>query len=230
MKQTNRGETMERIAKYMLKPFVLFICFYLVSCATITVNVYFPAEEVRDAYSSLEEEFLEQDDEDGSNSEQTPETQTVKPTPMPQSRNVYPDKPTLSETKVIVIKREISFDFGNYAWAQGNISQQIAKKIRAMPQVINAYKSRAKRQDVIDNLLSQKKVVEGNQGLLVKKGILTPQETKAFNAENGDRKTIIRGMARAIVEINNLDPTAENINKVLPEAARQFASVRRSGG
>ena len=36
----------------------LALCFYLVSCATITVNVYFPAEEVRDAYSSLEEEFL----------------------------------------------------------------------------------------------------------------------------------------------------------------------------
>ena len=219
---------MDRIAKYMLKPFVLFICFYLVACATITVNVYFPAEEVRDAYSSLEEEFLDQNGEDGSNSEQTPETQTVSPTPKPQSRNVYPDEPAISDTKVVVIKREISLDFSNYAWAQGNISQQIAQKIRAMPEVINAYKSRAKRQDAIDSLLSQKKVVEGTQGLLVKKASLTADETKAFNAENADRKTIIQGMARAIVEINNLDPTPENINKVLPEAARQFASVRRS--
>ncbi len=219
---------MDRIAKYILKPFVLFICFYLVSCATITVNVYFPAEEVRDAYSSLEEEFLEQDGEDASNSEQTPESQTVQPTPKPQSRNVYPDGPAVSETKVVVIKREISLDFSNYAWAQGNISEQIAQKIRAMPEVINAYKSRAKRKNIINSLLSQKKVVEGSQGLLVKKGSLTASETKAFNAENVDRKTIIQGMARAIVEINNLDPTPENINKVLPEAARQFASVRRS--
>ncbi|MCK5392530.1 MAG: hypothetical protein KAJ31_08880 [Deltaproteobacteria bacterium] len=230
MKQTNRGETMERIAKYMLKPFVLFICFYLVSCATITVNVYFPAEEVRDAYSSLEEEFLEQDADDGSNSEQTPDTQTVQPTPKPQSRNIYPDEPVISEKKVVVIKRKISLDFSNYAWAQGNISQQIAKKIRGMPEVISAYKSRAKRQDVIDPLLSQKKVVEGTQGLLVKKGSLTAAETKAFNAENADRKTIIQGMARAIVEINNLDPTPENIDKVRPEAARQFANFRRSEG
>jgi len=219
---------MDRIAKYMLKPFVLFICFYLVSCATITVNVYFPAEEVRDAYSSLEEEFLEQDGEDAANSEQTPESQTVQPTPKPQSRNVYPDEPAVSETKVVVIKREISLDFSNYAWAQGNISEQIAQKIRAMPEVINAYESRAKRKNIINSLLSQKKVVEGSQGLLVKKGSLTASETKAFNAENADRKTIIQGMARAIVEINNLDPTPENINKVLPEAARQFASVRRS--
>ena len=78
MKQINRGEIMERIAINILKPFVLFICFYLVSCATITVNVYFPAEEVRDAYSSLEEEFLEQDGEDGSNSEQSPESSNSK--------------------------------------------------------------------------------------------------------------------------------------------------------
>jgi len=210
----------------IIKPLVLFTCFLIVSCATITVNVYFPAEEVRDAYSSLEEEFLEQDED----TDQTPETQTVSPTPEPQSKNIYPEEPTISETKVVVIKREISLDFSNYAWAQGNISQQIAQKIRAMPQVINAYKSRGKRQDVIDQMVSQGKVAEGSQGLLVKKGSLSPSETQAFNAENADRKTIIQGMARAIVEINNLDPTPENINKVLPEAARQFASVRRSGG
>ncbi len=219
---------MEKLASNIIKPLVLSICFLVVSCATITVNVYFPAEEVRDAYSSLEEEFLEQDAEDNSSTDQAPETQTVSPTPKPQSKNIYPDQPALSETKVVVIKREISLDFSNYAWAQGNISQQIAQKIRAMPQVINAYKSRAKRQGVIDQMLSQKKVVEGSQGLLVQKTSLTSSETQAFNDENADRKTIIQGMARAIVEINNLDPTPENINKVLPEAARQFATVRRS--
>ncbi len=80
----------------------------------------------------------------------------------------------------------------------------------------------------INQMISQNKVTEGSQGLLVKKTTLNPSETSAFNAENADRKIIIQGMARAIVEINNLDPTPENINKVLPEAARQFASVRRS--
>ncbi len=219
---------MEKVTMIIVKPLVLLLCFLIVSCATITVNVYFPAEEVRDAYSSLEEEFLEQDDEDASSTDDTSDTQTVTPTPKPQSRGVYPDEPTLSEKKVVVIKREISIDFSNYAWAQGNISQQIAQKIRAMPDVINAYKARAQRQDVIDGLLSQGKVAEGSQGLLVKKGSLTASETSAFNAENADRKIIIKGMARAIVEINNLAPTQENIDKVIPEAARQFASVRRS--
>lgn len=211
----------------IIKPFVLIMCFFVVSCATITVNVYFPAEEVRDAYSSLEEEFLQQN-EDESTTDQTPETQTVTPTPEPQSKNIYPEEPTLSDTKVVVIKRQISLDFSNYAWAQGNISQQIAEKIKAMPKVIDAYRSRGKRVNVINQMISQNKVAEGSQGLLVKKTTLNPAETSAFNAENADRKVIIQGMARAIVEINNLDPTPENINKVLPEAARQFASVRRS--
>lgn len=229
MKQIKRGEIMERLAINIVRPLVLTLCFLIVSCATITVNVYFPAEEVRDAYSSLEEEFLEQN-EDSSTTDKDTDSQTVTPTPKPQSKNVYPDEPTVSQTKVVVIKREISLDFSNYAWAQGNISQQIAQKIRAMPQVISAYKSRAKRQDVIDQMLAQNKVAEGSQGLLIQKASLTSAETQAFNAENSDRKIIIQGMARAIVEINNLDPTPENINKVLPEAARQFASVRRSGG
>ena len=227
MKQIKRGEIMDKIVINIAKPLALFMCFLIVSCATITVNVYFPAEEVRDAYSSLEEEFLEQGDDESTN-DQTPSTDTVSPTPEPQSKNIYPDEPVLSDTKVVIIKREISLDFSNYAWAQGNISQQIAQKIRAMPQVIDAYRSRGKRKNVIDQMLSQRKVAEGSQGLLVKKAALNPSETSAFNAENSDRTTIIQGMARAIVEINNLDPTPENINKVLPEAARQFASVKRS--
>ena len=97
-----------------------------------------------------------------------------------------------------------------------------------MPEVIAAYKRRAQRANVINQMLSQGLVAEGSQGLLVKKGTLSTQQTQAFNAENSDRKIIIRGMARAIVEINDIEPTQENIEKVLPEAARQFASVRRS--
>ena len=205
-----------------LKFFLLAASFYAASCATITVNVYFPAEEVREAYSNLEEEFLEEP------APQPTPTPGAKPTPGPQSKYKYPDKPVLSERKVIVLKKEVSLDFGEYAWAQGNIAQQITEKIRSMPDVIEAYKRRSKRLTTIRQMLSQGLVVEGSQGLLVQKGSLTPQQTQAFSAENADRQIIIRGMARAIVEINNIEPTPENIEKVLPEAARQFASVRRS--
>lgn len=205
-----------------LKFLLLAASFYAASCATITVNVYFPAEEVREAYSNLEEEFLEEP------APQPTPAPGAKPTPGPQSKYEYPDKPVLSERKVIVLKKEVSLDFGEYAWAQGNIAQQITEKIRSMPDVIQAYKRRSQRLTTIRQMLSQGLVVEGSQGLLVQKGSLTPDQTQAFSAENADRQIIIRGMARAIVEINNIEPTPENIEKVLPEAARQFASVRRS--
>ena len=205
-----------------LKFLLLAASFYAASCATITVNVYFPAEEVREAYSNLEEEFLEEP------APQPTPAPGAKPTPGPQSKYKYPDKPVLSERKVIVLKKEVSLDFGEYAWAQGNIAQQITEKIRSMPDVIEAYKRRSQRLTTIRQMVSQGLVVEGSQGLLVQKGSLTPDQTQAFNAENADRQIIIRGMARAIVEINNIEPTPENIEKVLPEAARQFASVRRS--
>jgi uncharacterized protein YdbL (DUF1318 family) len=74
---------------------------------------------------------------------------------------------------------------------------------------------------------SQGKVGEGNEGLLVKRGDLEGGETAVVNAENADRETIIRGMAKAIVKINRLDMTPENINRVYPQAAEQFAEVRR---
>ena len=219
---------MNRNILKILQSLLLVFFFYLVSCATITVNVYFPAEEVREAYSSLEEEFLEQGSPEAGGAESAPQPKPV-PSPGPQSRAIYPDEPVLrSETKVIVIKKGFTLDFSNYAWAQGNISEQITQKIRNMPDVVQAYKRRSQRLSVVNNMLSKGLVVEGNQGLLVKSGSLTPEQTQAFNAENSDRQIIIRGMARAIVEINNIDPTPENIEKVLPEATRQFASVRRS--
>lgn len=213
---------MEILKLAHLKFLLLAASFYAASCATITVNVYFPAEEVREAYSSLEEEFLAQPPA------QPAPPPAAKPTPGPQSKASYPDKPVLSERKVIALKKEISLDFGEYAWAQGNIAQQITEKIRNMPDVIAAYKRRSQRLATIRQMVSQGLVAEGDQGLLVQRGSLTPEQTQAFNAENADRSVIIRGMAKAIVEINNIEPTPENIEKVLPEAARQFASVRRS--
>lgn len=213
---------MEILKLAHLKFLLLAASFYAASCATITVNVYFPAEEVREAYSSLEEEFLEQPP-----AQPTP-SPAAKPTPGPQGKKSYPDEPVLSERKVIVLKKEVSLDFGEYAWAQGNIAQQITEKIKSMPDVIDAYKRRSQRLTTVRQMLSQGLVAEGSQGLLVQKGSLTPEQTQAFNTENADRQIIIRGMAKAIVEINNIEPTPENIEKVLPEAARQFASVRRS--
>jgi hypothetical protein len=193
---------------------------YLSSCAIVTVNIYFPAEEVKKSYKSLEEEFVKPPKE-------TPEKAPQKPQGQPQSLRKYPEKPQLESRRIIVLKIRFSIDISTPSWAQGDLSQQIANEIRSMPDVMQAFRNRGKRVSSINNLLSRGKVGEGNKGLLVKRESLTNEEAADFNAENSDREVIIKGMAKAIVKINNLEPTSENINRVLPQAAEQFAAVRR---
>jgi hypothetical protein len=213
------------------KILVLLFCFislpiFIQACATITVNVYFPAEEVREAYISLEEELLKpQEGEEPASGQPPPKKESVAE---PQSQRTYPEKPLLTYRRFITLGRNFSLDLSKLAWAQDNIAREITNKIRNMPEVVKAYQNRGKRLNEISKMLSDHKVGEGNHGLLVARGDLTPQERGAFDAENKDRMVIIDGMARAIVEINGIEPSSENINRVNPQAAEQFAAVRRS--
>jgi hypothetical protein len=211
---------------------VLIFCFvflpiFIQACATITVNVYFPAEEVREAYSNLEEELLKPQggDEPVRGSPPPVRKESV---PEPQSLRKYTEKPLLTYRSFIRLKRNFSLDLSKFAWAQDNIAKDITNKIRNMPGVVRAFQSRGERLNEIAKMLSDHKVGEGNRGLLVARGDLTPHERTSLNAENKDRMVIIDGMARAIVEINGIEPSSENINRVAPQAAQQFAAVRRS--
>lgn len=215
---------MSRIAKMAFQLLILIILIPLSSCAIVTVNIYFPAEEVREAYKSLEEELLKSPEE-APKQENAPEKEA--PEGQPQSLRKYPDKPQLESRRIIVLKRRFDLVIGTPAWAQGDLASQITSEIRKMPEVVQAFRNRGKRLASINNLLSQGKVGEGNKGLLVKRGTLAGQETADFNAENTDRQVIIKGMASAIVKINKLEMTPENVNRVLPQAAEQFAEVRR---
>lgn len=210
---------------------ILLICFmsltiFVQACATITVNVYFPAEEVREAYINLEEELLKPQEGDGPVSGLPPVKK--ESVPQPQSLRKYPDKPLLTYRRFIGLRSKFSLDLSQFAWAQDNIAKEITNKIRNMPVVVKAFQSRWKRLNEISKMLSDHKVGEGNQGLLVARGDLTDQEGNVFSAENKDRMIIIDGMAKAIVEINGLEATYENIVRVAPQAAEQFAAVRRS--
>jgi len=215
---------MSKISRMTLQILIASIIVPLSSCAIVTVNIYFPAEEVREAYKSLEEELLKSPEE-----EPKPQNAPQKETPkgQPQSLRNYPDKPQLESRRIVLLKRRFDLVIGTPVWAQGNIASQITSEIRKMPEVVGAFRNRGKRLSSINNLLSQGKVGEGNKGLLVKRGNLAGQETADFGAENSDRQVIIKGMAMAIVKINNLDMTPENVNRVLPQAAEQFAQVRR---
>jgi hypothetical protein len=226
LKIKGEGETkMVKTVRIVFLVGVLTVSISLLSCATVTVNVYFPAEEVRQAYETLEQELLQPPKEEPPGSEKAPKKDESGN--KPQSLMKYPDKPQL-QSKRFILKRKFSLDLSTYAWAQDNLDRQIVKEIKSMPDVLQAYSNRRGRLNVINTMLSEGKVGLGNKGLLVQKIDLTKEEKTVFNAENKDRETIIEGMAKAIVKINNIDPTSENIKKVVPSAGEQFGAAGRS--
>jgi len=202
--------------------FVFLFSVSLISCATITVNVYFPAEEVRQAYTNLEEEFLLEDEETIPDAENPPAGE-----PGSSIKNIYPDEPTITVKKVVPFTSKFDLDLINSAFAQENIAKTIEVELKRMPEVVKAFQSRASRQGKVNALLNAGKFGEGNKGMLVARGDLTGADKSVMSAENTNRKTIITGMAKAILKINNLDNSPKNIKKVYPEAAEQFAATRR---
>lgn len=212
---------MNRSFRLFAKLFTFIMTFYLVSCATITVNVYFPAEEVRQAYTNLEEEFLIED-----SSENKPDS-TKKSGPGPDSRHYYGEEPLIKITKVVPLTRKLDLDIINIANADEDITRKIESEIKKFPEVIKAFRNRASRQSQINSLLDEGKAGEANDGMLVSRGTVNPEEKSLIDAENADRKVIIEGMAKAIIKINNIESTSQNIKKVYPEAAEQFARSRR---
>ena len=57
--------------------------------------------------------------------------------------------------------------------------------------------------------------------------LLTPDSRNLINMHNENRKTIVNGMARAIIRINRVPENEQNLRQVLPQAVEQFAAVRR---
>jgi len=204
---------------------IVIVSIFLFSCAIVTVNVYFPAEEVRSAYESLEEEFLKPSPPE---EEKKPEPQ--KPEGKGEGR-INKEKPLhLAKTKqplVIRIERKISLSFASVARAQGGLAERITQEIKKMPDVVDAYRRRGGRNSLIEEMLEQGKVGEGKDGLLQIRGSLNQSEEGTVDAENGDRQIIISGMARAILRINNLPEDEGNINRVSPQAGEQFAAVQK---
>ena len=97
-----------------------------------------------------------------------------------------------------------------------------------MPDVVEAYRQMGARLADIDRLRDAGLVGEANTGLLVPRGgSLSPEDSRLVEAENENRKTVIRGMAKAIVRINRQPETAANLDQVMPQATAQFAAIRR---
>jgi hypothetical protein len=178
----------------------------LVSCAVITVNVYFPEKDVKEAYKTLEKELA------------TPGN------PEPEQEQEPKTKPDVKD------QSSIRFEVVPSANAlEAGLADKIAQIIRNMPDVVNAYREIGARLPQIDKLRESGVVGEGNNGMLVVRDekLLTPDSRNLINMHNENRKTIMNGMARAIIRINRVPENEQNLRQVLPQAVEQFAAVRR---
>jgi len=186
---------MKKIAKGMVGVFL----FTVAACAVITVNIYFPEKDVKEAYKVLEKELMAPSEK--GNEE--------KPAGKPES--------------------SIRFEFISSAHAQeAGMADKIANAVKKMPDVVNAYKEMGARITDTDRLRDSGAVGEANNGLLVERERgLSPADKKIVDAENENRRTVINGMTRAIIRINRQPETPDNISQVKPQATQQFAAIRR---
>ncbi len=185
--------------------FLGFACLLIITaCAVITVNVYFPEKDVQEAYKTLEKELMT----DQKGGEQ-------KPLRKPEEKN----KPESS----------IRFELLATAYAQeAGMADKIAEFVKKMPDVVNAYKEMGARIADSDRLRDSGAVGEGKDGLLSpREKTLSPADKKLVDMENENRRTVIKGMAKAIIRVNRAQETPENFNQVMPQATEQFAGIRR---
>ncbi len=190
---------MERTRRFIIMTAV----FVLVSCAVITVNIYFPEKDVKEAYKALEKQLM---------------------TPEEKMQDKDAPKEPAGKTEGL-----LRFEFLPSAYAQeAGLAEKIAETVKKMPDVVNAYKEMGARIADTDRLRDNGMVGEGKDGLLVvREKTLAPADQKVVAMENENRTTVIRGMARAIIRINRVQETPENLKQVLPQAADQFSAIRR---
>lgn len=180
------------------------LVFMMASCAVITVNIYFPEKDVKDAYKSLENELM-----GPAQGEQEKEPK-AKPGGKPES--------------------SIRFELVESAFAaEAGLSQQIAEIVRKMPDVVNAYKEIGSRRADLDRLRESGAVGEGNNGMLVVRDekLLSSADRSLIDATNRNRMTIVQGMTKAIIRINRAPENEKDIKQVMPQAVEQFAALRR---
>lgn len=179
--------------------FTASIFLVLISCAVITVNIYFPEKDVKEAYQLLEKDLM------------GPEGKPQEKAPQGKPESF------------------LHFELVASAYAQeAGLPDKIAEIVKKMPDVVNAYREMGARIADIDRLRGNGSVGEGKNGLLVmREGNISPPDQKLIDMENQNRKTVIKGMTKAIIRINRQQENESNINQVLPQATEQFASIRR---
>lgn len=184
------------------------LCGLLAACAIITVNVYFPEKDVKEAYKSLDDMLLKQQ------GDKAPE-------------GVVPQR----DQK----KREESKPLGRFrlslvseAYAEDKVADDLAVELSSMPEVLKAYEELNARLQKLDALRDSGAVGESRQGLIsVRDPAKLGGNEAVVKAVNDSRKVIITGMARAILKINNQPVSDKGLKQVLGKAAATYAATRQ---
>lgn len=189
----------KRIARWLIAG----LAGLLTACAIITVNVYFPEKDVKQAYKSLDEMLLKQE---------TP--------PAPES------EPKGDEGKPVSLLP--SLQLVTTAHAQDNLADDLTRELANIPEVQKAYGEMRARLPQLNTLRDSGIVGEtANGSVAVRDPAKTAEVQALLQAENANRKTVIVNMAKAILKLNKQPETKENLTQVIGKAAATFADARR---
>jgi hypothetical protein len=189
-------------------------CGLLVSCAIITVNVYFPEKAVKDAYKSVDEMMLK----GGGNATSPPENQ------LPGVEKIPEVKP---QSRIMRMVPELSFV--STAYAAEHTADELAVELASMPEVTTAYEVMSRNLARVRALLTSEAVGLSSQGLISvrDKAKVSPQDEAMLKTENASRKTIITGMAKAILKIQKQDGAKADMNQLIGKSAATYAEAKR---
>jgi len=217
----------------ILKWSIAAMCALLTACAVITVNVYFPEKDVKEAYKSLDEMLLKQGGDTkkpaDKKSGEKPSVESqpageqpggVKQPPPIENKNEVKPQSSLNGTR-------FELSLVSVANAAENIADELAVEMSSMPEVLKAYDQIKASIPQLNALRDSGAVGENKQGLLT---VRDPSKLGGNEAlvktVNESRKVVITGMAKAILKVNKQPESKAALDQVMGKAAAMFADVR----
>jgi uncharacterized protein YdbL (DUF1318 family) len=186
----------------------------LAACAFITVNVYFPEKDVKQAYKSLDDMLLKQGDKNAPSESAPPQNEPKAPEAKPVS--------LLENNNIVAI------GFARNVYAEEDISKKLAEELARMPEVQKAYADIRAKVPQLAAMRDSGAIGEGNNGSLAVLDRAKLGNNQALvDSINEDRKTIIRAMAKTTLKLTGQKETGGTLRKALIDAAKTFASVRQ---
>ncbi len=183
----------------------------LAACAFITVNVYFPEKDVKQAYKSLDEMLM-------------------KKAPDQEPGAAEPDqKEKATDGKPVSWLRSLpSVSPVSEACAQEDLAGKLAAELAVIPEVQKAYEEMRNRLPELNALRDSGAVGEAADGSVALRDQSKAATVKpVIQAENGNRKTVIQNMAKAILRMNKQPETKNSLKQVIGKAAATFAETKR---